>query len=228
MVTAAIYCDDSILKKILTSCINRICLENKFSISLINSQTDGSYPDLLLIDDKYQGNGFLQSVLLRQNGCASEIIFLMSVPENVYQTFDFSPSSCLIKPFLFNDVNKSVTDAVRSIASSELIRFRTRHSYKEITSDEIICIVAQGRYTNISTVSGSVECTESITSLEKRLPEIQFFRTHRTYILNLRHIDGITDNMIRMVNGELAVLSRNRRSEFEHALKIYRSRYRKR
>ena len=52
----------------------------------------------------------------------------------------------------------------------------------------------------------------SMSKLQEQLPG-NFYRTHRSYIVNIDHIDSIEGNTIRLGNHS-AVLSKNKREEF--------------
>jgi DNA-binding LytR/AlgR family response regulator len=93
---------------------------------------------------------------------------------------------------------------------------------RNIDIDNIVYVEADKRYTNIRTNEDNYLCNESISSLEERLPKRFFFRTHRTYILNFKHISGINDCLIEMDNGEFVILSRHKKAEFDKAYTAYK------
>jgi len=230
MIKATVCCDNAVMKRIICAILEKIINTNGLRMSVTDSNIDpdeytDSYPEMIIIDDKFCNNGFKAASQMRKNGCESEIIFLLSVPDAFTETFDFSPSACIIKPVIFEEIENAVIISVRHLISSEVIDFRTHHNHFRIMADDIIYIEAQGRYTNIRTVSAVCECTESISDIDSRLSERQFIRTHRTYILNMRHISDIQDNLIYMSNGEIVILSKNRKNDFHTALKKYKNKY---
>lgn len=230
MIKAAVCCDDAVMKRIICDILKKIITKNGLRISVTEEgspspEDTDNFPEMIIIDDKFCSNGFEAAAKMRKNGCESEIIFLLSIPDEFIDTFDFAPAACIIKPIIFEETENAVTASVRHLISSEIIEFRTHHNHFRIMADDIIYIEAQGRNTNIRTVSAVCECTESISEISERLSEHQFIRTHRTYILNMRHISDIQDNLIYMSNGEIVVLSKNRKNDFHSALKKYRNKY---
>jgi len=53
---------------------------------------------------------------------------------------------------------------------------------------------------------------QSMDKLEELLPK-NFFRIHRSHIINIDHIDSIEGNMIKLKN-QVAILSKNKRNKF--------------
>jgi len=59
-----------------------------------------------------------------------------------------------------------------------------------ISSNEVAAIRADGRYTHLYAHSGTHFCPWSITEAENRLAEAGYFRTHRSYLVNLQQLSG--------------------------------------
>jgi NO-binding membrane sensor protein with MHYT domain len=59
---------------------------------------------------------------------------------------------------------------------------------------EVGAIRADGRYTHLYTESGTLLCPWSITEAETRLADHGFFRSHRSYLVNLAHLSGFEKN----------------------------------
>jgi DNA-binding LytR/AlgR family response regulator len=59
-----------------------------------------------------------------------------------------------------------------------------------VDSAEVATIRADGRYTQLYTRTGVCFCPWSITEGEKRLFETQFYRSHRSYLVNVQLISS--------------------------------------
>lgn len=53
---------------------------------------------------------------------------------------------------------------------------------------------------------------QSMSKLEELLPK-NFYRIHRSHIVNINHIDSIEGNMVKLKN-HTAIISKNKRDEF--------------
>ncbi len=228
MVNISVCEENDVTRRIIIGMLNEIKNSHDFNLWEIGSgkefltQISGISPDIILINETFNKNGYEAAKLLRDNGYNSDIIFLTSFPENITRAFDFNPSACIVKPMLFEDIEKSILTSIDHIGSSRSFVIRTRRSSTEINLDDIIYIEADKRYTNIRTTDRNYECTENIGTLEQRLPGLSFFRSHRTYILNFKYISSMDNNLIHMSNGEFVILSRNRKGEFEKAYENYK------
>lgn len=56
--------------------------------------------------------------------------------------------------------------------------------------DDIVAVQAEGRYTRLHRVSGPVFCPRPMTQVAKDLADARFLRTHRSYLVNLRYVQG--------------------------------------
>ena len=59
-----------------------------------------------------------------------------------------------------------------------------------VSSDEVGALRADGRYTQIYSQLGVKLCPWSISEAEKRLASVGFFRSHRSYLINIAKVDG--------------------------------------
>ena len=94
--------------------------------------------------------------------------------------------------------------------------------HKKICPTSILMLKADINYTYIYFVDGS--CMLSSTNigiLEKRLKECNFFRSHRSTIINLKYVSDFEDkdtignsSSIRLINGTKIPLSRRKAAVF--------------
>ena len=90
---------------------------------------------------------------------------------------------------------ESPENSAAKTASAEMviparIPFERNKKIYFVDSSEVGAIRADGRYTHLYTPSGTLFCPWSITEAEKRLFESGFFRTHRSYVVNLELLSG--------------------------------------
>lgn len=73
------------------------------------------------------------------------------------------------------------------------------------------------------TVNDSFHCTKSINKVYRLLPSNCFFLTHRSFIVSFNSIVSFDKNSIKLINGEIAKISRDRYLKFLDALNTYYS-----
>jgi len=88
--------------------------------------------------------------------------------------------------------------------------------------EEILCCVAHGRYTRIILTSGKEYLlTRVLKEIEDDLPYETFFRTHKSYLINLHHIvqyRNRREEPITLVNDIKIQLAKRRKQEFQKRL----------
>ena len=71
---------------------------------------------------------------------------------------------------------------------------------------DIVFVESSNRKSLVYTFDQTYATTMTIDSLEKLLPAPRFLRSHRSYIVNLDHVDDVDEDFI-MDNGEIAYIA---------------------
>ncbi|UZD23090.1 LytTR family DNA-binding domain-containing protein [Algoriphagus halophytocola] len=127
-----------------------------------------------------------------------------------------------MKPVSFERFKKAIDKAVEYL-SVQVVAEETgeKPDYFFIKTDtrivkflfaEVQAIEAQREYIKIITPTRKVMSLVSLTSIAKALPG-EFVRIHRSFIINLRHIDEVQSNEV-LIGKDLYPISRNYRDEF--------------
>ena len=227
-------CDGSTVTQRLISCmLEKIRKIKNFTVTKIKSgeellsDNESFTPDVILINDNFciSDNiyGTEAARLIRSRYSLSEIIFLTSSPYNTGFSFtEAREFTCISKPVLYEDIEKSILSTFEKIPESEEVSFRYAHSSFSVIPEEIIYLEADKRNTYIRTAEKSYVSTENISTVMGKLPENIFFRTHRTYALNFGHIAAADEDIITMDNGEYVILSRQRKKDFQSSFERYK------
>lgn len=86
--------------------------------------------------------------------------------------------------------------------------------YLKIRLDEIAYIEAGGSYSKIHLADNrSMMISFHLAVIEKSLPDNDFVRIHRSYIVNLRHVTSLIGNSLN-VNGKMLTIGRDYRDDF--------------
>lgn len=89
-----------------------------------------------------------------------------------------------------------------------------------VESSEIELLKAEGRYSLLSIKKEDVFSDKSISEWEQELGELDFFRVHKSYLVNLKYIDKIGDMLVLKDGVEIPV-ARRRKKEFEEKYREY-------
>ncbi len=153
-------------------------------------------------------------------------ILTTAYSEYAVQSYELDVIDYLLKPIDFDRFYKAVTKAI-SLKDSK-VDYPSTTSPSQLTDklfikadskiisvafQDIIVINGQGPYVQLITVHDrKIMTLQSMSKLEELLPA-NFYRIHRSHIVNINHIDSIDGNMVRLKN-HTAVVSKNKRDEF--------------
>lgn len=227
VVKIAICEDNDITRRLTVEMLRNISALNDFSYYEYTSgsallDSDEAFDcDIILMDIQLSKdddmNGFEVAKNLRDAGCKAKVIFITASPDHVYKSFEVKPFRYILKPTIFDEFEEAITSAINYLESSPAIKIKIDKSYVTIDIDDIIYFEADKRYINIRTEKQNYTVIDNLTNFEEMLSNRFFFRTHRTYIVNFRHIANINQQVIEMKNGECVLLSRYKKAMFEAA-----------
>ncbi len=194
-------------------------------------------PDIIFLDIEMPGYTGFQLLEFFENP-GFEVIFTTAYSEYALQAFQVSAVDYLLKPIQINQLKIAVEKAIRMHSNSQVIErlAALKENIEEKTlqkialpvSDglrfvplkDILYLKADGSYTNIFLTDGNrILISKKIKEFENILsPKNNFYRTHRSYIVNLARIKNYIrqdGGYIVMENGEEVDLSRERKDEFQ-------------
>lgn len=166
-------------------------------------------PDLIFLDIQMPKiNGFEMLELIEQ---PPAVIFTTAFDEYAIKAFETHAVDYLLKPFskerfdkaiekfvnqpFLQQQKKATEDLLQSNtelpAQNERIVVKTGGKIKIIPVPEIQYIEAADDYTKIFTAAGSFLKNKTMSFFETALPQNQFVRTHRSYIVNVQEITRI-------------------------------------
>ncbi|MDD2618154.1 MAG: LytTR family DNA-binding domain-containing protein [Bacteroidales bacterium] len=103
------------------------------------------------------------------------------------------------------------------------LSFNTHYGVKFLELYSIVYANAAGSYTEIHTIDGKVTTvTKSLKEFEELTSAHQFFRCHKTYVVNLAYVSELIKNneyLIVMKNNVRIPLSIRKRDEFQSRFK---------
>jgi len=86
--------------------------------------------------------------------------------------------------------------------------------FERVKFEQILWLEADGNYTEIQTTSATYIYSTILKKIETSLPKDQFFRVHRSYIVNRRSITGFSGNMLMVKDHKIPVSKQHREMVF--------------
>jgi len=114
-------------------------------------------------------------------------------------------------------------EQLASNATTDRYAVRKGRSQHLVRTTDIRWIEAQGYYAALHTDSGSFMLRRSLTRLEDELDSDNFIRVHRSTIVNVDHVNGLTTNdsgscLVTLTDGTRRGVSRNGRRKLRSVL----------
>lgn len=172
-------------------------------------------------------NGLSIAKRLRKSNMDTAIIFLTSYPKIVFSSFEVDTFRFLVKPLNPEKLFQALDDFLKTLEKDATLMIRIEGATNVINTGKLLYLEGDGKYCTLYMLSSGepVECHETLASVEQRLPQHLFFRCHRSYIVNLKHIDSYDHQEIVLRNGDRVFISRNKYKPFENAFIEYSMRY---
>lgn len=212
--------DEPIAREILENHLSRIdsvdivanCKSAIEAFSAINSKM----VDLVFLDinmPEISGLSFAQSI-----NNEIKIIFTTAYREYALDGFDLRAVDYLLKPISFERllqaINKYRNENTKvamynsieiSQERSDFFFVRTERKMVKITYSDIIYIESLSDYIKIHLTDKTVVTRETITNIEAKLPQHDFIRTHRSFIVSKQKIESYTNEFIEIENKQIPI-----------------------
>lgn len=159
-------------------------------------------PDLLLLDISMPGmDGMTLARTLKSVPVAPVVVFCTAWPDQALQAFDCDAVDYLVKPVRAERLKEAIAKAERIIsrpASSAdeektdnlFLRATVGGKTRLVELDEIICLVAEDKYTTVHLKGTKTVINDSLVDLEQRFPQ-KFMRIHRNALVAPKFIRGL-------------------------------------
>lgn len=175
--------------------------------------------DLLFLDYELpDSNGMEIAKNLRKTNKKTTIIFTTSFSEYVFDSFEVNTFRYLVKPISREDLENAMTAFINNFEQYAKVDIPTDGGEVVFASlPEIMYIESNGRYTTVRTNSTSYVSPKALATFQAEINSFKFYRTHRTFLVNMKYIAEIHGNTIILTNGEKVSISRRNLTTFNNA-----------
>ena len=220
-VSCIIVDDENVAREIIASHLSRIenievIAQCKNAIEAFNFINNNAV-DLIFLDinmPEISGIAFAKSI--NKN---NKIIFTTAYRDYAVEGFNLQAVDYLLKPISFErllqainryfEVNtQQIETQSQPSETNDFIFVRSDRRMLKITFKDIIFIESLSDYLKIHLKDQSIITRETISAIEAKLPQKDFLRIHRSYIVNLANIESFTNEEM-IVNGKALTISRS-------------------
>jgi DNA-binding LytR/AlgR family response regulator len=187
-------------------------LENFPEVKIIGESTKASHaikeinsnpPDILFLDIQLdEGTGF---DLLNNLNFSGKVIFVTAFDEFAFRAFEVNALDYLLKPIALERLEVALAKAKSRITEfsgdqfeplcykySDRIMIMDKNQIRFVLLESILVISAARDYSTIEDMDGKkFLILRSMSEWEERLPPEHFIRIHRSFIVNINHVEKI-------------------------------------
>ena len=179
-----------------------------------------NYPenvDIFLLDIKMDKlNGMEIAKKIREiDKKEVEIIFTTSLVKYIQDGYEVRAYRYLLKPIKFGDLKKHLTSCIKEINEKKenYIVVNGKNDVYKINISHITYIEIQNKDMTIHTIDKDYNIKMSIDKIEKELSRYNFFRCHKSFLVNISYIENIKQYIAILENKDEIPISRYRFKE---------------
>lgn len=237
MITALVVDDEkknrlSLIKQLNDYCPDVNIIGDASTVDEAHEFILKNHPELVFLDvEMPNGSGF--DLLRKINPVNFKVIFVTAHSNYAIKAIRFSALDYLLKPVDTDELIHAVKKATENnvVHSSQYngllenlkpentkkIAIPVKDGFAFLAPDEIIRLQADGTYTHIYTVTDKYTGTKNIKEYELLLADQNFYRSHNSHLINLKHVkrfSRLDGYFVHMSDNSTAEISRRKKDEF--------------
>lgn len=199
-------------------------------LEALNKVIEGQ-ADLVFLDIQMPELTGLQFMKIVKGKC--QIILTTAYAEYALEGFENDAVDYLLKPISFERFYQAIekvkliqkgmsvllteTAAPKKDKESDHIFVKTEHKLIRIPTTAILYVEGMQNYVNIYTPTGKITSLQTMKKMEEQLPQPQFVRVHKSFIVAINKIDHVERSRI-IIGDKVIAISDNYRSAFYSAI----------
>lgn len=230
MIRIAIVEDEEVYVNELRGYLERYEKESKESLS-ITVFSDGdeiierykSQFDIILMDIQMQfTDGMTAAEEIRKSDSSVVIIFITNMVQYAIRGYAVDALDYVLKPVTYFALSQRLSRAIQRMHNRQVqyISISVKGGVKRQDVTALYYIESLGHTLIFHTVDEKYESYGTMKEIEEKLKGMNFFRGNKGYLINLAHVEGISDGCA-LVKDEKLVLSRGRKNDFMEVLNKY-------
>ncbi|MGX4598916.1 LytR/AlgR family response regulator transcription factor [Faecalimicrobium sp. JNUCC 81] len=145
--------------------------------------------------------------VIREKNDISEIIFTTSLIDYIQDGYEVRAYRYLLKPINYEELNKHILNCVSDIIKKRenFIIIENKGSITKVSISSITYIEVMKKELTIHTIDKTYYTKNSMDKIEKELEKYNFFRCHKSYLININHIQYISKNTVSINDDDIPV-----------------------
>ena len=190
--------------------------------ALERSFTPGCYDVIFLDSCTGECSGIDIARHIRRMDEDVSIVFVASSREYALESYDVNAVHYIVKPIDVRSIHEALVRCQRfSKGKRRTLQVMSHRQVLLVPVDKIFYIEVSGKLCTIHCRREIIETYATLDELEYKINTADFLRTHRSYLVNMRYINGSTSGVFRLLNGDLVPIRRNGGADVRRQYKNY-------
>lgn len=183
--------------------------------SVVDAVTEGSGFDIIYLDiEMEKENGITAATRIRMYDKNVLIIYVTSYENHMRESFAVHPFQFLVKPVSEGQMEECFKAACEDINNRDFyFRYSFQRMNHKVAVRDILYFESKKRKVYIVTEEEIFELYAKLNEIENSLKDckVPFLRVHQSYLVNYKHVKGLTYNFVVVDNGKQISISEDRR-----------------
>ncbi|SFR72788.1 LytR/AlgR family response regulator transcription factor [Anaeromicropila populeti] len=168
-------------------------------------------------------NGLETAKKIRTQMAQGDIVFVTNHQEEAYRAFEVNALRFLLKPIQKDILFKTMDLVVRrkEEKARRIVILNKGQRYLQVPYDNILYFETVERKLKVHTTKKTYLVDNKINELDKLLCERNFFRVHKSYLVNLAFVQEHDQSTVTMLNGDVVYISRLKLKQFKESFVVY-------
>lgn len=152
------------------------------------------------------------------------IIFITSHDEFALTGYEVQAFRYLVKPVQPEKLTEAISAVRAELADQLTLHVEDGPVEALVRARDIFYVEAQDKRVRLVTARETFSDRRGIDEVAALLAQEDFYRVHRSYLINLRYVAFMDGTTVQLVNGDQVPISRLRKKAFKNAFQTYVSR----
>ena len=181
--------------------------------------------DIIFMDIQMQFmDGMKAAERIRELDSEVIIMFITNMTNYAIRGYEVDALDYIVKPIDYFSFRKKFERAIEKVEKKRraTITIRNKSEFMRLQTNDIYYIESDRHNLIYVTKKGVYISRASMQQAEENLAKYGFFRSNKSYLVNLQYVEGVKDGCC-IINGTNLLISRARKSSFMVAMTNYMS-----
>lgn len=178
--------------------------------------------DIIFLDYQMPGiDGMAAARELRCRNTTCSIVFVTAYPQFVLESFEVQPYRFFVKPLKQDQIISLMNTFIQQQALLAPIIVINDGEQNVIRAQDILYLEGNGKNSIIRTLDNTFTSSKTLSQVHALLPQHCFYRSHKSYVVNLYSINSFNKGIAALANGEVVKIGRSKIPEFKRIYKQF-------